>query len=127
MDREKAARVFPGFGPLFIGLHRPSLPGGEEELGDGSFAPGDEAAGPDELYGLYLDRLGDTPAVRSALHSILGEARRIAAPDFLPAAARDAFLELNQALALPSQHLCPAPHTHLHPFNSAPLPHSQLS
>jgi hypothetical protein len=116
MDREKAERVFPGFQPLFIGLHWPSLPWGEEELGDGSFAPGEQAPKPDELYGLYLDRLGDTPAVRSALRSILGEARRNAAPDHLPAAARDAFLELNRALDLGSDGVGGAPDADREPF-----------
>jgi hypothetical protein len=116
-DREKAARFFPGFRPLFIGLHWPSLPWGEEELGDGSFAPGEEAPGPDELYRLYLDRLGDTPAVRSALRSILDEARRNAAPDYLPAKTRDAFLELNQALDLSSDGVGGAPDADREPFD----------
>src|SRR5438105_1297292 len=82
-DRERAASVFPRFQPLYIGLHWPSQPWGDEELRDGSFG-GEEALSPDALYSLYLDRLGDTPAVRSALHSILDEARRNAAPDRLP-------------------------------------------
>jgi hypothetical protein len=117
VDRENAARFFPGFQPLFIGLHWPSLPWGEEELGDGSFAPGEEAPGPDELYRLYLDRLGDTPAVRSALRSILEAARRNAAPDHLPAKTRDAFLELNQALNLGSEGVSGPPDADREPFD----------
>ena len=110
-----ALRPYPQ--PLFVGLHWPSLPWGEEELGDGSFAPGEQAPGPNELYGLYLDRLGDTPAVRSALRSILGEARRNATPDHLPAGARDAFLELNRALDLGSDGVGGAPDADREPFD----------
>src|SRR5260370_391889 len=90
-------------------------------MGDGSFALGDEGAGPDELYGLFLDGLGDTPAVRSALRSILGEARRNAGPDYLAAAARDALLELNQALDLGSEGVRGAPDAHREPFDPEAL------
>src|ERR1017187_7446156 len=38
-ELKKAQQVFPGFRPLFIGLHWPSLPfGSEEARADGSFA-----------------------------------------------------------------------------------------
>src|SRR5260370_17733896 len=40
VDREKAACFFPGFRPLFMGLHWPSLPWGGQALGDGSSPPG---------------------------------------------------------------------------------------
>ena len=116
-DREKASRIFPGFRPLYIGLHWPSLPWGEEELGDASFAAGEEAPGPEELYRLYLDRLGDTPAARSALRSILDEAARNAAPGHLPPNVRDAFLDLNQALELGSDGVGGAPDADREPFD----------
>jgi hypothetical protein len=117
VDRERASRFFPGFQPLFIGLHWPSLPWGDEELNDSSFAPGEEVVGPDELYRLYLDRLGDTPRVRSALRSIIDEARRNAAPDHLPSNARDAFLDLNQALELGGDGVGGAPDADREPFD----------
>jgi hypothetical protein len=116
-DREKAPGIFPGFRPLFIGLHWPSRPWGDEELSDTSFADGEEALGPDALYRLYLDRLGDNPAVRSALRSIIEEARRNVEPDHLPANARDAFLELNQALDLGSDGVGGAPDADREPFD----------
>ena len=117
VDRDKATRFFPGFRPLFIGLHWPSLPWGDEELSDTSFAAGEEALGPNALYRLYLDRLGDTPAVRSALRSILEEARRNVEPDHLSAKARDAFLDLNQALELGSDGVGGAPDADREPFD----------
>src|SRR5258708_30433095 len=39
-DLQKAQQIFPDFCPLLIGLHWPSLPWGDEEVGgEGSFAP----------------------------------------------------------------------------------------
>jgi len=98
-DRAKAAQVFPNFKPLYIGLHWPSLPWGEEEFGGGdSFdAP---SSGPQELMNQYLQRLGDTPEIRESLSVIFDEARRNAAADSLTPRAADAYLKLNDALGL---------------------------
>src|ERR1700730_17117871 len=50
LDFRKAQQVFPNFRPLFIGLHWPSLPWGNEEArSDGSFAP-TGGPGSDELF-----------------------------------------------------------------------------
>jgi hypothetical protein len=116
-DMQRAAKVFPGFLPLFVGLHWPSLPWGSEEIGDGSFAGGEESLGPDELYRSYVERLGDTPQVRAALQTILDEARRDAAPDQLSGRARQAFLDLNQALGLGSDGIAGAPDADRGPFD----------
>jgi hypothetical protein len=107
-SRQRAAEVFSGFRPLFIGLHWPSLPWGDEEIANASFAPLD-APDPAELYRLYLDRLGDGPEVRSALRAILGEARHATAHQ-LSDRAREAFLNLNDALGF-SRMAWPAPPT----------------
>src|SRR5580700_5953834 len=45
-DRQKADERFPGFRPMFIGLHWPSLPFGDEELRGGGFAAAGGAFGP---------------------------------------------------------------------------------
>ena len=115
-DRERAAGTFPGFRPLFIGLHWPSVPWGDEEIGDGSFAEGD-ALGPAELYQAYLDRLGDTPETRSALSTIFEEARSGAAADRLSDRAREAFLDLNAALDLESRGVDGAQDSDREPFD----------
>jgi hypothetical protein len=116
-DLQRAGKVFPGFRPLFIGLHWPSLPWGNEEIGDGSFAAEDERPGPDELYRSYVERLGDTPEIRVALETIFDEARSDAAPDQLSGRARQAFLDLNQALGLGSAGLAGPPDTDREPFD----------
>ena len=118
-DRERAANVFPGFRPLYIGLHWPSLPWGNEEIGDGSFAgPDDEspALGREELFRLYLDRLGDTPEIRTALNTILDEARSVTSNQ-LPTSVRSAFLDLDRALDFSSEGPAGPPDADREPFD----------
>jgi hypothetical protein len=123
LDRKRAEDVFPGFRPLFIGLHWPSLPWGDEEIGDGSFAiegccdSGAEMPGPDQLFHTYAERLGGKPEVRDALRVIFDEARRDAAPPELSERARDAFLKLNRALGLEANGPAGAPDSDREPFD----------
>jgi hypothetical protein len=123
LDRKRAEDVFPGFRPLFIGLHWPSLPWGDEEIGDGSFAiegfcnSGAERPGPDQLFNAYAERLGGKPEVCDALHIIFDEARRDAAPPELSERARDAFLKLNRALGLEANGPAGAPDSDREPFD----------
>lgn len=98
-DRAKAATVFPGFTPLLIGIHWPSQPWGDEEIGGGAFAAGAGLAG-EALIDAYVERLGDSPEIRKALETIVNEARVNAVPDELPANVREAYLELDAALGL---------------------------
>jgi hypothetical protein len=101
-DRERASMIFPGFRPLYIGLHWPSLPWGDEELeesGDGSFSAEDTSIF-DERMARYLEWLGDTPGVRQALTTILAEADAEIGPDELAPHVRDAFLALDAELGL---------------------------
>jgi hypothetical protein len=101
-DRAKADTVFPNFRPLFIGLHWPSLPFGDEEVGAASFAAGAAVPGADALLRTYLERLGDSPKIRGPLEIIIKEARRNSSPDELPNHVRKAYLDLNDALGLQS-------------------------
>src|SRR5262245_20054207 len=94
-DRAAAASRLPGFQPLLIGLHWPSQPWGDEELGGGAFAA---AGGAEALFAAYLQRLGDGPDIRGPLEVIFEEARRNAAPETLPPKVRQAYLDLNAAL-----------------------------
>jgi hypothetical protein len=103
-DRKKAPGRFGGFEPMFIGLHWPSLPFGDEELRGTAFgAPAGAAAGPEQLLQTYLARLGDRPQIRAPLEVIIAEARRNALPDELPAHVRAAYVALNDALGLKSE------------------------
>src|SRR5262252_2271835 len=101
-ERQSAATTFPDFNPMFIGLHWPSQPWGDEELGGGSFgAPAAPVSG-DALLQSYLERLGDRPEIRRPLEIIINEARTNVAPDQLSPKVRQAYLDLNAALGLGS-------------------------
>lgn len=114
--RVRAAR--PGFAPLHIGLHWPSLPFGDEEMRDGaSFGPGEGAQGVDELVELYVERLGAGPEVRPLLRTIVTEASRNAARDTLTDAARRAYLELDRRLGLGAEGAAGAPGDDRRPFD----------
>ncbi|MDW3685451.1 hypothetical protein RA280_27665 [Cupriavidus sp. CV2] len=101
---EQAMRArHPDFAVAHIGVHWPSQPWGDEELGDGaSFAP---LAGPGApaMIDAYAQRLGDTPQVRAALAAIFEAARTQADAVSLPEPVRLAYLQLDQALALGSE------------------------
>jgi hypothetical protein len=101
-ERQSASTVFPNFTPLFIGLHWPSQPWGDEELGSGAFGTPEVAVSPDALLRSYLDRLGDRPEIRRPLEIIINEARANTAPEELSPQVRQAYLDLNQALGLGS-------------------------
>jgi hypothetical protein len=98
-DRQTAEKVFPNFKPLYIGLHWPSLPFGDEELRGDSFAA-KAAQTPVDLLNSYLKILGDSPEIRGPLEIILNEARRNSAPDELPKHIQQAYLSLNESLGL---------------------------
>jgi hypothetical protein len=96
--RRRAPDVFPGFQPLYIGLHWPSRPWGDEALSDGSFSVEESSGG--NLFEEIAAGLEDTPAVRAALQTILEDARHNAAADTLTPQTREAFLDLRRALEL---------------------------
>jgi len=108
-DKAKAASIFPGFNPLYIGLHWPSLPFGNEALGDGSFAAeSTESVG--DLFSDYLERLGgiddagvELSAIANPLKVIVDAAKTNVAPEELPPHVRQAYLDLNAALGLGSE------------------------
>lgn len=98
-DREAMRKVRPDFKDLHVGFHWPSLPWGDEKpvAGD-SFSAG--AAGVQAMMAQYAQALGDTPAVRSALTQLFDELRTNAAAFALTPKMREAYLALNEALAL---------------------------
>lgn len=99
-DIEAMKKKRPGFKPLLVGLHWPSLPWGDESDG-GSFGfdPNSEAgkiiqAAVDD----YAARLGDTPEVRKQLETILTAA--IDEHDTMPDDVKAAYLALGDSLGL---------------------------
>jgi len=99
-DHQEMCKRRPGFKALHIGFHWPSLAWGDEALASGdSFAPG-AGMHAQSLEDFHATELGDSPAVRNALHKLFDELRTNAAESGLTGKARDAYVELDKALAL---------------------------
>ena len=85
------------FAPMWIGLHWPSLPFGDEELGGTSFA----AAGgqsPDQIVATFLERLGLGADAEPLLRTIVDAHQRDAAATELPPEVAAAYVELAKRL-----------------------------
>jgi hypothetical protein len=116
-DESAAASRTAAFSPLWIGLHWPSLPWGDEELGPAGFGADENAMGFPAMKQRYLDRLGDTPAIGAALDVIFEEARVNAGATELSPAVADAYQQLNDALGLSADGEGGAPDTDREPFD----------
>jgi general stress protein YciG len=87
------AAMGPNFQPLWIGLHWPSLPWGDDELGSGSFEPSPVRSS--ELLERYVARFGgDADAVRKQLQIIFSENETNAGAMSLSAPVADAYRRL---------------------------------
>ena len=87
-DVDAMAQRRPNFLPLRIGLHWPSQPWGDEDLGGDDFAPGGGASA--ECWcERYLEILGDAPGIRADLETIVAAARDNAAATELPPEVSD--------------------------------------
>ncbi|WP_419813890.1 hypothetical protein [Glacieibacterium sp.] len=84
-----------GFRPLWIGLHWPSLPWGDEEI---SAATSFAVDAVDNLVEDYVARLGERPGLREALAVVIRHAQNDTAPPVLPAAVRAAYDTLDALL-----------------------------
>ncbi len=99
-DRDKARRLRPGFRPLLIGLHWPSLPWGDESLDTSgiAFAPGDSPV--ESWVDDAADKLADTERAKAALRTIFTAALDDISPTTLPAEVVDAYKILQEEAAL---------------------------
>lgn len=87
------AAMGPGFQPLWIGLHWPSQPWGDDELGANSFEA--SSVSPKELLERYVGRLGgDAAEVRALLQIIFRENETNAGATILPPGVADAYRRL---------------------------------
>ncbi len=103
-DLERIKQARPGFQPLLIGLHWPSKPWGDEELGTGAVSFDPSAPSPlEELIAQYAERISDTPVAREALHTIFNSAMEDMAPPSLPPEVLQAYEVLNEEAALGSE------------------------
>jgi hypothetical protein len=109
-DIERLRAVRPGFAPLLIGLHWPSLPWGDEDpvARGAAFAAG----GPDAVEGWIsdaADKLADTAPARAALRTIFHAAGDDLLPDELPAEVADAYRVLYAEAGLAAEGVAGAP------------------
>src|SRR5260370_13563243 len=85
--RQRAADAVPGFRALVVGLHWPSKAWGDEELGAASYAVGTDDVGgwasSEDVVSDYAFRLGDAPATRAAVRTVVESALENIAPDRL--------------------------------------------
>lgn len=117
-DWDRASSVRPGFKPLFIGLHWPSLPWGDEEFGSPgvSFVP---TGAPDIelLVERYAQRIACTDKAREALRTIFTAALQDVAPATLPQEVRTAYDILNCESGMESKGEGAAPGQDREPFD----------
>lgn len=79
-DRALVDTKVPGFTPLIVGVHWPSLPWGNERSGGDTLAAGDDelaeeaALDTDELVDRYATRIAESPGAKSALERIVSVA-----------------------------------------------------
>lgn len=120
-DRARIREVRPGFRPLLIGFHWPSLPFGDEELG-ASYAAVAGVGGPggaEPLVELWADRIADTPAARDALRTIFAAAGEDIEPDRLPPEVVRAYLMLDRESGMGAEGVAGGPDADREPFDPA--------
>ncbi len=116
-DRERVRQVRPGFRPLLVGLHWPSLPWGDENLdmGSVSFSPGEDPIAP--LVEDAADKIADTERARQALRTIFAAAMTDISPATLPPEVVEAYRILHQEAGLFSEGPAGAPGTDAEKFD----------
>jgi len=99
-DIDKIKQIRPGFRPLLIGIHWPSLPYGDENLDDSVSFDTSSDSPVENLIDRYAERIADTEIARDALRTIFASAMDNMAPYELPSEVREAYEILNQEAAL---------------------------
>ena len=97
-----ATQVFPGFKPLLIGLHWPSLPGATRRSGQllrGRWRGTRRRS----AAGKHISTLGDSPKIRKPLEMIFAEARRNMAPESCRIAIREGLSRSQRGARLKSE------------------------
>jgi len=115
LGRMRQAR--PGFRPLIVGLHWPSLPWGDEAVGGAAAFAAGAAGSVEALIDQYAERIADTPAARQALETIFAAAMDEIAPPTLPPEVREAYTVLNREAGLGSAGVGAAPGDDREPFD----------
>jgi len=115
-DRRKIRELRPGFNPLIVGLHWPSLPWGDEEQDDDSSVSfgmdiGDgEAVDPiQKMVDEAAETTADSDRAKEALRTIFLAADDEIAPEHLPPAVVDAYNVLAEEMGLSTEGAGAAP------------------
>jgi hypothetical protein len=122
-DLDYIREVRPGFSPLLVGLHWPSLPWGNYDLANSSaisyhgLSASSTVTPMNQLVNEYATRLSETSAARQALQTILLSAQQNIAPEELPPEVGQAYRILNYETTLSSQGLGSSPATDREPFD----------
>jgi hypothetical protein len=98
-DRARARVVRPGFTPLLVGFHWPSLPFGDDEMGGNAFDTA-AGAGEDAFVETWAKRIADTPAARAALRTLFAAALDDLEPERLDANVVAAYRTLDREAEL---------------------------
>jgi hypothetical protein len=98
-DIARARQMRPGFKPYVVGIHWPSLPWGDESMGDATaFDVPSDGTPVDPVAALvddYAARIADTPAARDALRRIAQAGMENVEPDSLSPEVVEAYRQLN--------------------------------
>ncbi|MEB3279327.1 MAG: hypothetical protein VKK42_10460 [Lyngbya sp.] len=121
-DLDQIREIRPGFSPLLVGLHWPSLPWGDYDLVNSSaisygFSAASTATPINQLVDEYATRLSDTGRSRQALETILLSAQQNIAPEKLPPEVSQAYHILNSETSLTSLGLDASPAADREPFD----------
>jgi hypothetical protein len=117
-DIERMKQIRPGFLPLLIGVHWPSLPWGNEELKSLSTSFEASAISPvEQLVDRYAERIANTDTARRALHKIFSAAMDDIAPDELPSDVIEAYRVLDNEAAIGGEGVDAAPGSDREPFD----------
>jgi len=127
-DRQRIRQKRPGFRPLLIGVHWPSLPWGDEEF---ESAPALEsvssAASSSEMdsalaqrVATYSQAIGDSEHVRRMIRSLLEASRQYGEADIpvLPPPVRAIYRELDAIAALPKSGVAGSPGADIESFDA---------
>jgi hypothetical protein len=135
-DLDRMKSKYPNYKPFIIGLHWPSQPWGDEEMGGlNSFAASAAAAGGefdsprpwtiDDLVISYTDRLSDTDDrasdewrnIEAEIRTVVEEARVNPNPSKLPAQIAEAYTTLDGLAGLGNSSLAGEPGSDREPFD----------
>src|SRR5262245_31395534 len=115
-DRQRIRRRWPDFKALVIGFHWPSLPWGDEQMADGSYAA-EPVGGEDEFVRRWADRIAESQAAQDSLRVLFRAAHEDIEPDTLPREVVKAYQALEREAGLGADGVAGAPDSDREPMD----------